>query len=174
MNVDAFWRKVDTAGNCWEWTGHRDRLGYGKLTVDGKGMLAHRVSFRLAYGLLPDDLCVCHHCDNPSCVRPDHLFLGTRGDNNRDRAAKGRTGANVGLTMSRYPERRARGERQGSAKLTQAKVDEIRRRYAAGGCSHRELAKEYQVGKTTISEVLRGENWRPRDWHAGTIEEVLR
>lgn len=91
-----FWRHVrkDDVG-CWEWTGNRNSLGYGRVSrrLNGKlkSFYAHRVSFQLSFGPIPEGLEVCHKCDNPCCVRPDHLWLGTQAENNRDRHLKGRT-----------------------------------------------------------------------------------
>lgn len=93
---ERFWAKVNKAtglgpdGECWEWTGHLMKFGYGVVRADGKVRKAHRVSYALNNGPVPDDMMVCHRCDNPSCVRPDHLFLGTQQDNMDDRMAKGR------------------------------------------------------------------------------------
>lgn len=88
--VNKFWAKVNKTDGCWEWTGATTHNGYGSFTVDGRGVRAHRYSWRLHYGDDPGRMLVCHTCDNPKCVRPDHLFLGTTVQNERDKVAKGR------------------------------------------------------------------------------------
>jgi hypothetical protein len=87
---ERFILRVKKGRGCWEWTGARNWKGYGVLRVDERNQLAHRIAYQLAYGETPFDLYVLHHCDNPGCVRPDHLFLGTLADNNADMRAKGR------------------------------------------------------------------------------------
>ena len=87
---DRFWSKVDTSGDCWEWTGRMTAAdGYGGIKVLGE-QAAHRVSWVIHHGPVPDGLWVLHHCDNRKCVRPDHLYLGTVQDNNRDAVTRGR------------------------------------------------------------------------------------
>lgn len=76
---------------CWEWQGAKAKQGYGLLAIDYRNRLAHRLAYHAWYGIDPGDLFVCHHCDNPSCIRPDHLFLGTAADNTQDAVIKGRT-----------------------------------------------------------------------------------
>lgn len=88
---DRFWSKVDRSGDCWTWTASRTRHGYGRIGLGHDRVeTAHRVSWMLANGPIPEGVFVCHRCDNPPCVRPDHLFLGTALDNIRDMIAKGR------------------------------------------------------------------------------------
>lgn len=142
-----FWSKVDKSSGCWVWTGGHGR-GYGVLQVgtwnNPRTELAHRVSWQLAYGEIPSGLDVLHHCDNPTCVRPSHLFLGTDADNHSDKARKGRA---------------PHGERHMNAKVSQAQVDEMRARYAAGGVSQRALAAEYGLAQQSICDILRRKNW---------------
>lgn len=91
LGLRRFWGYVSiNPEGCWEWTGQRARFGYGRAAHLFGTHLAHRISWTLANGPIPKGLFVCHHCDNPPCVRPDHLFLGTASDNIRDAWAKGR------------------------------------------------------------------------------------
>lgn len=85
-----FWAQVHFGPTCHEWMGHRHRKGHGMRYHDGKMRYAHRVAWELAHGPIPPGMCVCHRCDNPRCVRVEHLFLGTVADNNRDMFSKGR------------------------------------------------------------------------------------
>lgn len=152
---DAF---VDRSGGpdaCWPWTGARDRAGYGRFGLGGhRGptALAHRVAFAIEHQAAP--AAVCHHCDNPPCCNPRHLFGGTRGDNNRDAARKGRHG------LKNQPWLAARGSTHGSAKLTEDQVVTIRRRYAAGEAGQRSLAREHGVTKRAIAKIVLGIGWK--------------
>ena len=85
-----FWSKVNKTDGCWEWTAYLNKQGYGRYGIGSNVYRAHRLAFEEAYGPIPEGMFVCHKCDNPSCVRPDHLFLGTNSDNLKDCSAKGR------------------------------------------------------------------------------------
>lgn len=149
MSLEArFWAKVKKSDGCWEWTAMK-RGGYGRITRDGKsnGMLtAHRLSWELAHGAIPVGLFVLHKCDNPPCVRPDHLFLGTQYDNVQDRVAKGREGDRS-------------GEKNGRAKLSHGQVAQIRQLHTEGK-SYRELALVYGVHYGHIGQIVHGKCWR--------------
>jgi len=142
---EHFWRRLDKSGECWVWTGGRmNEDGYGGLKFGGRKWGAHQLAYTLAYGPIPDNLCVLHHCDNPPCCRPDHLFLGDRKANNEDKAEK---------------ERAPRGEQNAQARLNRSAVECIRQRYAAGGCTLDDLAREYGVSGVTIHKIIHRERW---------------
>lgn len=144
---DRFWAQVERTGECWEWRGKLGRGGYGQTWRDGRAPLVHRVSWELHYGPIPEGLFVCHRCDNPPCVRPDHLFLGTAKENTQDMMAKGR------FRLSR----KRRGEEHPRAKLTAEQAGLIRARV---GTSRRKLAEEFGVSPGTIRAIHEGRTWK--------------
>lgn len=88
--LENFWSKVDKSGDCWIWTGSRHGFGYGLFGLNGKTRRAHRISYELVNGPIPEGFVLCHTCDNPPCVNPDHLFVGSKADNTHDALRKGR------------------------------------------------------------------------------------
>lgn len=159
-DIARFWGKVDKESSsifyngtrCWEWNGSRHGKGYGHLQVGRSNHKAHRVSYVVAFGNIPQGLQALHHCDNPPCTNPDHLFLGTNQDNVSDKVRKGRQ-ARSGPTSP------ARGESNGKHKLTNAQIEDIRRRYAykgIGGEDTYQLAKAFGVHSSHISRIVNG------------------
>ena len=145
-----FWPRVNKTDSCWIWTGATTRNGYGRMSVNGRQERAHRISWTLANGPIPDGRWVLHECDNGLCVNPDHLFLGTARDNTRDMMAKGR---------SRFGgDNRARGERSGRAKLTDEDVRAIRSVWPE--MRQVDLAKRYGVSQVAISHIVLRKSWR--------------
>ena len=144
---------------CWTWTARLSASGYGRfLLSDGRAVPASRAAWILANGNLPSDVCVCHRCDNRACVRLDHLFTGSRADNSADMKAKGRAARGDRNGARLFPETRVRGTRHPQARLNEAKVVEIRERFAAGATAE-SLAKEHGVTAPAITKVVRRVTW---------------
>jgi hypothetical protein len=143
---------LNEVSGCWEWVGSK-RNGYGRMIVgsrtDGtrRSASAHRVSYELTYGEIPEGMEVCHKCDNPCCVNPDHLFLGTKQDNAADRDAKGRNIVFI-------------GEEQPRSKLTKKAVKDARWERAYKGTSYQMLADRYGVSKKTMQNAIKGVTWK--------------
>jgi hypothetical protein len=145
--AERFWEKVDRSSGCWTWRAQRDAKGYGLFAVSrGVPGRAHRIAWELEYGPIPGGSWVLHRCDNPPCVRPEHLFLGDAAVNARDAQQKGR---------------RAAGERHGIAKLTTAQVAAIRLARARGETGP-SIAARYGVSKTTVYHIATKKTWRGR------------
>lgn len=151
-----FFSKVNKTENCWEWTAGLTRDGYGKITEAGRSERAHRLSFVIHKGSIPSGMLVCHSCDNRKCVNPEHLFLGTIQDNNKDMCSKNRQAKGLSNGAATMPHRIRRGEANGRSVLTVSEVEQIR---ATTG-KHRDLAEIYGVSKTLIGNIKRGEAWK--------------
>ena len=142
---EKFWERVHVGqiNECWLWQGYKIAR-YGRITLCGNGarkhLRAHRISWEIHYGPIPEGMGVLHNCDNPPCVNPHHLFLGTPGDNARDRASKGR-----GV---------------GRAKLKEKQVVEIKELYRRSSLVQREIADLYGVARSTIGGILLGATWK--------------
>lgn len=140
---ELFWERTIKTKECWFWTGHKNPLGYGKLCRNNQKTCyyAHRLSWEFHNGPIPEGMCVLHKCDNPACVRPKHLFLGTRLDNNNDMFTK---------------RRHCYGSRTNTAKLKEADITFIRK----SPCTCEEDASKYGVSKQEISRIRRRERWQ--------------
>ena len=144
---ERFWKYVNKIGkdSCWNWTGVKIKKDYGHIKMDGKMILTHRFSWTIHFGKIPEDLCVLHTCDNPPCVNPNHLFLGTIADNNKDRDDKNR-------------QAKLKGENHGMAKLTWDKVKEIRN--LKNQLSQRKIAKMFNIHRGTVSKIHTNKIWK--------------
>ncbi len=151
-----FWEKVQKTDGCWNWTGcvSGPEGKYGGINILGKKQKAHRVSYELNVGPIPGGLCVLHKCDNPKCVRPDHLFLGTKKDNSQDCIKKGRRNFQTNPNFGD----RFRGNNSFVAKLTDARVIELRDRHKRGE-SYRGLARTEGVHHKTVRMAVTGKTW---------------
>lgn len=143
--MHTFWVKVRRTRGCWKWTAACNRAGYGHFWWAGVCYLAHRFSWEMHNGPIPDGLLVCHRCDNPECVRPDHLFLGTHSDNAADRHTKRRDGDH-------------RGTANGRARLTEADVHAIRTAWDAGDRVE-DIAERFDISEPTACQVGTRKTW---------------
>jgi hypothetical protein len=148
-----FWAKVGKSEACWLWLAALNDSGYGVLRVRVDGIArnerAHRLSWIIAHGPIPEGLNVLHHCDTPACVRPDHLFLGSQADNTADM-----------LRKARHRLRPLLGIEHGCAKLDEREVREIRQLFAGGNTTLIELAATYDVSVTQVHNIVRRKLWR--------------
>lgn len=149
MDVPRFWRNVHVRGarQCWNWCGTlRTKQGYGQLGMNRSYYLAHVIAFVLTRFDVAPGMCVLHRCDNPSCVNPNHLFYGTKSDNNSDRSSKGRNGNH-------------QGEANGRAKLTEQNVKDIRRAHQEQSLTYPEIANVYGVSVVAVARICQRKLW---------------
>jgi hypothetical protein len=140
MDATGFWRRVAVSDHsaCWPWTSFRNERGYGIARLDGVRQKTHRYAWQMTNGPIPDGMCVLHRCDNPPCCNPAQLFLGTTEDNVADCIAKGR---------------------HAHAKLTADVARAIRRAHAAG-MALRAIARQLDLDRNTVRDIVRGVIWR--------------
>jgi hypothetical protein len=135
--TERLWEKIDQSGGpeaCWPWTAAHNHLGYGIVRVDGKNVGAHRIAYELTFGPIPEELVICHICDNGACCNPYHLWAGTMQENTEDMVSKGR----------------ARGAQR---KLSTEQVRELRRRHASGERQYR-LAAEFGISRGHLNSII--------------------
>ena len=140
--MKRFWDKVRKTRGCWHWIGAKDNNGYGRIGINGHNRKAHRVLFEMLNGPISTDLCVCHTCDNPSCVNPSHLFIGTRKDNAQDSKRKGRYSSRAGIN-------------NGRAKLTEQDVITIRK----SPLSNKMVGDQFGLNRKYVYAVRVGLRW---------------
>jgi hypothetical protein len=141
---DKFHSRIKKTETCWLWTGTK-RNGYGVIKYEGVECRAHVLSYELKYGRILPGFIICHRCDNPCCVNPEHLFAGTHSDNMEDKLAK---------------KRQAKGSRQGHSKLIEPQVIEIRTNYTMVRETHKKIAARYGVKKGAIASILSRISWK--------------
>ena len=134
---ERFWSKVKRGENCWEWIGYKNKTGYGRFAIKGYAQQAHRISWIIKNGKIPKGLCVLHKCDNPPCVNPNHLFIGTYKDNTQDALLKGRV---------KTPD----------SKLKLNEVKEIK----YGSASIKEKINKFNVTRKTINDIIKLRTWK--------------
>lgn len=140
----TFWDRVAKGHGCWEWQGARDGYGYGALSVNGRVELAQRFAWEITHGPISAGFVVRHKCDNPPCVRPDHLELGTRRDNQQDMVQRGRS---------------ARGEKNHLARMTADLVVEVRH-LAAAGVSIAEIERRTGISYNALHCAITRKTWK--------------
>lgn len=151
--IERFWSRINKTESCWLWVGAKAK-GYGviRLPKSSTTLKAHRVSYAIRFGEVPNGIWVLHRCDNPPCCNPDHLFLGDVRDNVRDMIEKGRGATSEMLSF------RQRGEKHSRLKLSEAEVLEIRRRYLEGE-TQTGLAAAFNVSQACIWMIIRKKRW---------------
>lgn len=147
MPINRFMSYVNKTETCWNWTGGTTHFSHGKFWLNNRTIIAHRFSYEIHIGPIPKGLCVLHKCDNPRCVNPDHLFIGTKMDNTTDMYAKGRNN-------------NLKGSANGSSKLTEDQIDEIKRLYRTKKFSQQALADKFNVCQANICNILNGKIWK--------------
>lgn len=140
--MERFWNKVEKSDGCWNWIGSK-RVGYGAFKINGKVTGAHRYSFELKNGKIPDGMIICHSCDNPSCVNPDHLFLGSHRDNTIDAFNKGRR---VGSGRS----------------ITMEKAIELKNILKSRSCTIKSISEQYGVSYNVLKDINKGRAYNQR------------
>ena len=144
---------IDLATGCWNWVGGKGNNGYGRIRINDKFYLPHRASYVIFVGDIPEGMCVCHKCDNPSCINPEHLFVGTRNDNMQDALRKGRL--KIPKSISTQFEI---GHKPKNRSLSNNQVLEIKRMLKDGFTIH-DISSTLNIGRHTINNIKRGHSY---------------
>lgn len=179
--IARFWSKVDKLPihkGCWIWTAGRGTRGYGQFSIGGRNHSSHRASYEIQYGSIPEGLSVLHRCDNPACVNPSHLFVGTQKDNMVDMVQKGRSlrgdknpsrihrhlmprGDRHGMRL--HPEKACKGEANGNVVVTESMVREIRALYKTGQFFQKEIGARFGIHQGTVWQIVNRKTWQHVD-----------
>jgi hypothetical protein len=150
QSIDRFWERVQKGDGCWLWTGSISDTGYGKACIGHqRTMNAHRLSYVLTFGNIPDDMFVCYKCDNRQCVNPNHLFLGTPTANVHDMDQKGRR-----ITPSKL------GEKNPAAKITFEIAEKIRAEYSQKNLTMTQIGQKYGITGAQVNHIVKFVHWR--------------
>lgn len=176
-SIALFWGnvKIKSRDDCWNWTATTNKFGYGQLKRSGVTMRAHRFSYMIKLGQIPDGMCVLHRCDNPLCCNPKHLFLGTKKQNSEDMVKKGRQASGDKNGARKHPERHeygdyhwarrmphlvSRGSKCGASKVTEAVVVEMRREFPSAMTSYRRFGSKYGLSAQGALDIISRKTWK--------------
>ncbi len=162
-SIEKFNAQITKTETCWIWTGYKDAKGYGRISFrDGKRVIhifAHRFSYSIIKGDIPKGMNICHKCDNPICVNPEHLFIGTTQDNVNDRVNKNRSAKGIKNGTHTHPETRHIGSTHKISKLKERDILVIKE-MAKAGLSHRRISKLFDISRPRISQIIKGIAWK--------------
>ena len=156
---ERFWDKVEKTETCWNWTAAKFHDGYGMYQVKGLAKRVHRFVYKELVGPIPEGLLVCHKCDNPACVNPDHLFLGTPAENSADMVRKQRQARGDRNGLRANPKSVLRGQDSPAAKLTDEDVRAIRK-LAKPGIARWKVGARFNISAGTVNDILHGRTWK--------------